>query len=169
MGVKYYMYAPKDNVIYDVGKLGNWEQFKPFLTWAHTKWILLHENEFDWYPQWWEDQNVKMDIQHERYNLTFEIIIPKDVEKRSCFSYEFKSIFDSWKVSEQKRQEKIKKWREEDERIAQQTPEEKQKIVERIMNELYPGDDRTDILGNIKAEKMDIPNAKKIKELGDGS
>ena len=140
MGVEYYMFAPKDNVIYDVGKMHNWENFKPLLTGAHREWVLIHENYYNWYDN--DEQSIEVASMSDRHCITINLKIPANVEKRDCFSDEFQKVLQSWSEIEAKRQEKLRKWREEDRRIAEQTPEEKKEIVDAIMRELYPGGER---------------------------
>jgi len=140
MGVEYYFFAPKENVIYDAGKWGNWEYFKPFLTSIHREWALIHENDYEWHQtmgdidgEWPKDQHVEINISDDRYNLVHRLDIPKNVEKRSCFTDEFRQQHEKWKVAEEKHKAKIEKWMEEDKVNTRKSPEEIQRTVDQVL------------------------------------
>lgn len=100
MGVEYYFYAPVPNMIFDVGKLSNFERFKPFLTGAHRKWVLIHEDNYQWYPMFGDEFPKEQRYTHKVIDgfceYEIEFIIPKDVQKIDCFGEEFQKVFKDW-------------------------------------------------------------------------
>lgn len=139
MGVEYYLYAPNENVIYDVGKMGNWEIFKPYLTHKHANWLLIHENDFDWYPSfdesegWPKEQSYTVFINTSSEHVEVTYRIPADVMKVDCFTDDFRQEMQRFEEYQRIENEKYERRKKEDEAYNKLSSDEKKDNIESIL------------------------------------
>lgn len=141
MGVEYYVFAPKENIIYDVGKDSSFQYFRSYLSSLHQEWVRIHENDFNWFQPMGDeeypiDQTYIDYIEDDDRRIEMRYTIPKDVPKVDCFGESFKQAHEAWQYRQRKMEEYLNEPLEIPDELwnvaTKGTEQERQAVIKRL-------------------------------------